>query len=102
MPAASGTRTQRAIRLELFLLCPAALLEPASQVRQQPFEFRGAWGRAGRSRRLSRPEQDDLARLAGETGERHAEVDAEITRQRRQRFAHQFAVAARPWRDGTV
>src|SRR5207244_5310887 len=85
--AARQAWTQRSVRLELFLIGPAALVVPAPQIRNQPFELPAG------------SEQQRFARFSWQLAERDAEIDAEVARQRLQLLANEFAIATRPRHD---
>ena len=70
LAVAGRARPQRAVRVELFLLGPAALVVAAAQVRQQPFE--------AFLRRAVPPNSSTSRALRGSLRERHGEIDAEV------------------------
>src|SRR5205814_6851400 len=104
LTAARRARAQRSVRLEFLLLGPAPLFVAPAEIWQQTLELRrarqGALPLAAGAFRRS--EQQKLARLARQPGERHIEIEAEIARQGLQRLAHEPAIAAGPRGDGAA
>src|SRR5262249_62285971 len=80
----SGARPQRPVRFEFVLLGPAAVVEAAAQVRNQPFEL------------LPRAEEQDLARFPRQAAERDLQIDAEVARQGLPLIADQLLLAPPP------
>ena len=94
-PAAAGDAgPHRAVRFELHLFRPGAVLVAAAQVRQQPFELH--------RRALRRARHHEVAQLLRQLAERQRQVDPEVLVQRLQGLAHQLPVALGPRQDRAV
>ena len=95
------TRSEGAIRLEPFLLDPAALFVAASQVRHETLE-------AGAKRILpflaarARPVEEQIAGLLRQPLERERQIDPEMLAERRQGLLDELSVALGPRCDRAI
>ncbi len=118
---AGRARPQRAIRLQPFLLDPAALFVAAAQVGHETLEAgaegvrvllllpgfgcrltSGLGAPSGIRALFLRAVEQHVADLLRQAAERDAEIDPEEAGERGQRFFHELLVAARPRRDRAV
>ena len=108
LAVACRARSEGSIRLERFLIRPGPIVEPAPQARDDALEVRPeriarpSTAARGLGPPSGRTEQDDVAKLLRQPGERDVGIDAERPLQSVQHLAEQPSVAVEPRRDGAV
>jgi hypothetical protein len=113
LAGAGRTRTERAVRLEAFLIQPTAFFVAAPEIRDEPFEASAEWILFAVARLLAAalfrataaagcPEEQQVANLFRQASERQREVDAERAAQTAQRLANELAIPLRPRGDCAV